>query len=126
MNGHLDVFRLILEKVENKNPAKWEWNTPLHMAARNGHLDASRFIIGELEDKNPSNRYGATVKDIAQDYKHLTFKSQCSMLIQQGCVNDILATKIYLNSTSEICNVEKTLSNLKLIVLFFGALLLSL
>ena len=39
--GHLDVCRLILERVEDKNPEAIGGWTPLHSAADNGHLEVT-------------------------------------------------------------------------------------
>ena len=42
---NLDIYRLIIEKVGDKNPAgNYGW-TPFHHAAMNGDLEVCRLII---------------------------------------------------------------------------------
>ena len=49
---HLDVCELIMEKIENKNPADDIGWTPLHLAAFNGHLDLTKLIIEKIDYNN--------------------------------------------------------------------------
>ena len=40
------VYRLIMDMVKEKNPARRDYgSTPLHMAAANGHLDICQLIL---------------------------------------------------------------------------------
>ena len=78
--GHLDMFRLIFEKVEDKNPAVDRGGqTPLHMAARYGYLDVCRLIIENVMDKNPANGHGQTPLHIAARNGHLDV---CRLIIE--------------------------------------------
>ena len=75
INGNLDICQLILEKVNNKNPAiavgcQSGW-TPLHFAARYGHIDICRLIIANVDDKHPINDDGETPMDIADRRNHV-------------------------------------------------------
>ena len=63
--GHLEVCKLIIEFIENKNSQN-KWNgTPLHEAAGYGHLQVCKLIIENIEDKNPKNNLGDTPLHLA-------------------------------------------------------------
>ena len=68
--GDLSGCKLILDNVENKNPANSYENTPLHQAAGNGHLDICRLIIENVNNKHPFDNFGDTPKDLAVGYNH--------------------------------------------------------
>ena len=53
-NGDFNLFKLIFNNVDEKNPRDTFRNTPFHLAAENGHLSICQLIIARLEDKNPS------------------------------------------------------------------------
>ena len=53
--GHLDIFRLIVERVDNPNPADEEGLTPLNLAAWSGHLDIVSFIIDRVANTNSAD-----------------------------------------------------------------------
>ena len=53
-DGDLQKCKLIIDHVENKNPANTFGETPLHYAAAVGHLDICKLIIERVEDKNPA------------------------------------------------------------------------
>ena len=55
-NGHLEIVKLIMGHVKDKNPAmKHYGTTPLHYAAEKGHLEICRLIIQNVENKNPKS-----------------------------------------------------------------------
>merc|ERR1719419_1285057 len=61
-NCQLDICRLMIENVCNKNPAlertlPCAFQTPLHMAATKGHFEICRLIIENVQDKNPADFY---------------------------------------------------------------------
>ena len=58
--GHLDVYQLINQNVNEKNPANGVGNTPLHYAAENGYLKICQMIIQTSSPKNPQNNLGFT------------------------------------------------------------------
>ena len=71
--GHLDLCKLIIENVEDKNPRdKFGW-TPLHQAAVLGHLSVCKLILENVKDKNPADDEGQTPKDIAYNEKILGY-----------------------------------------------------
>ena len=70
-NGQLSDCKLIIDHVENKNPADKKGYTPLHWAADNGHLDICKLIIHNVENKHPTNMYGETPKDLTMEDNHV-------------------------------------------------------
>ena len=66
-NGHLEVCSLIIDAIDNKNPADAYGNTPLHAAARSGHLEVVRLIVENITDKSPANNNGKTPLDVASN-----------------------------------------------------------
>ena len=52
-NGDFDIYRLITENMENKNPACHLGFTHLHTAALKGHFDICELIIKNVENRNP-------------------------------------------------------------------------
>ena len=47
-NGHFEICRMIMDSVEDKNPADQWGTTPWHEAERNGHYDICKLIEGAL------------------------------------------------------------------------------
>ena len=74
-NGHLEVCKYLMNKVDNKNPAENTGTTPLHCAADRGHLEICKFIASQIDNKNPANNQGIrpsqlfinTILDLAND-----------------------------------------------------------
>ena len=56
VNGNLDLYKLIMNNVDEINPETNNGKTPLHMAVTNGHMELSKMIIERIENKNPSDR----------------------------------------------------------------------
>ena len=85
--GHLEVCRLILDKVVNINPSENGGITPLHDAAENGRLDVCRLIIKKLivfdwvfdSVRNPVDRNGDTPLHKATLMGHLDV---CLLIIE--------------------------------------------
>ena len=75
-NGHLEVCRLIMNNVIDRNPKDQRGVTPLHLAAYGGHLEVCRHIMESNRDfceplKNPKDRWGQTPLHRAADSGHL-------------------------------------------------------
>ena len=66
--GKLQVFKLLLPNVIEKNPANIHGYTPLHHAALNSNLEMYELIIGQIQDKNPTNDRGKTPRDYLQSH----------------------------------------------------------
>ena len=59
-NDHFEVYRMLMERVQNKNPADFMTRTPLLLAAYNGNLDICKLIIENVHNKNPADVNGMT------------------------------------------------------------------
>ena len=71
--GHFDICKLIVDNVDDKNPAELNGNTPLHIAAHNGYFEICQLIIGNVNDKNPANKQGVTPSQLAANNGHNTY-----------------------------------------------------
>ena len=58
--GHLEIFKYIVENVEDKNPARIDGKKSVHLAAAYVRLDFVKHIIKNLEDKTPRSRSQTT------------------------------------------------------------------
>ena len=56
---------MIIERIEDKNPADRLGWTPLHVGALYGRLDVCKFIIENVSNKLPVDKFGSTPKDLA-------------------------------------------------------------
>merc|ERR1712029_1128122 len=52
-NGDLEMCRLIVDNLQDKNPVDTMGWTALHRAVQNGHFEICRLIIENVKDKNP-------------------------------------------------------------------------
>jgi ankyrin repeat protein len=59
-HGHLEVCKLLIGKLENKNPSNVLGWTPLHAAAKNGHGEICKLIASNIVNKNPVSNDGQT------------------------------------------------------------------
>ena len=56
----LEIFKLIFDNVQDKEPKDKDGRTPFHHAAKYGNLEVCKLIIGETENKNPTDSAGWT------------------------------------------------------------------
>ena len=76
-DDNLPMFKLIYEKIENKNPKNPDKsgseNTPLHIAAQNGCSKIIRFILenSNADHINLPNKYGKTPLNLAEKNNHM-------------------------------------------------------
>ena len=56
--GHLDIFKMIYEMVDEKSPTTEYGYTPIHKAAKSGHMEICKFIIENNGDPNKTNHDG--------------------------------------------------------------------
>ena len=68
--NRMEIFKLIFDIVEDKEPKDKDGRTPLHHAAKYGHLEVCKLIIGEIEDKNPTDTAGWTPLHCASQNGH--------------------------------------------------------
>ena len=84
--GYLNVCRLIIEKVEDKNPADSNGWTPLHWAAMTGQLDVCRLIINNVDNKHPVNNNRNTPKNLADLRGHIAVSQLFEPYIHAGFI----------------------------------------
>ena len=74
---NLPMFKLIYEKIENKNPKNPDTSgsesTPLHIAAEHGCSKITRFILenSNADNINLPNRYNKTPLNLAEENNHM-------------------------------------------------------
>jgi ankyrin repeat protein len=59
-NNNMEVCKLIIGQIADKNPINNLGVTPLHYAAENDSLEICQLIIEGLEETNPSDNDGNT------------------------------------------------------------------
>ena len=70
LEGHTEIYKIIMEKFADKNP-KGIWGmTPLHLAAHWGNLALCRLILENIQNKSPVTNCGKTPKDMAEAGNH--------------------------------------------------------
>ena len=87
-NGHLHIYRLITDTLEDKNPVNSSGITPLHLSAKQGYLEICQLIIESLDNKNPADRSGNTPLHLSARNGHLeicqlimnTLENLCTVL----------------------------------------------
>ena len=69
-NGHIEICKIILEKIVDKNPKDNSDWTPLHKAAGNGHVEVCKLILEKVADKNPHAHNGRTPLHVSAGEGH--------------------------------------------------------
>ena len=59
IESYLEICKLLILKVEDKNPSNNYGFIPLHAAAKKRYLDIYKFIAKRVK-KNPKDNYGTT------------------------------------------------------------------
>ena len=83
-NGHFEVYKLIMNGFNDKNPKNNWGDTPLHLAAENGHFDICELILLNVENKTPRNDCNKTPMDLAAENNH---DAVCDLFIQRSLRN---------------------------------------
>ena len=74
-NNYLEAYKMIMNKIKDKNPSNIIGCTPLHFAAKEGHFRICELILNNVEDVNPRikqgtyNYRGETPLDWARPHK---------------------------------------------------------
>jgi ankyrin repeat protein len=94
---HLEMCKLIIEKVEDKNPQDINGVTPYHIAAAVDDVKLCRILMENLIDKNPKDHYNQTPLDKAAFCGSL----EVCRLLMETCVDknnidDGLRTPLHL------------------------------
>ena len=69
--GCLNLCKLIIENIDEKNPGNLGLDTPLHLAAFGGHLNECKLIMANIDDIHPKNLDGKTPMDIAKEWNQI-------------------------------------------------------
>ena len=70
VRGHIEVYKIYMEKVADKNPLSGGC-TPLHLAAICGRLEMCRLILENVNDKHPVTNRGRTPMDLAKHHPEI-------------------------------------------------------
>ena len=107
----VNIFRLLLEKTEDKNPTLGRDNnwTLLHDLAGKGNLEMVKLMVKAVEDKSPCNVDGSTPYHMAAYFGH---KEVCRLLMEyhmdKNPKNHLGQTPLYfasLNGHLEVCRL---------------------
>ena len=79
IEGHLEICKLIVSEVNDKNPLDNQGRTPLHLAAMQGHFEIYKFIAERVDEKNPADNRGKTPLHEAIKWGHLLHISKILM-----------------------------------------------
>ena len=82
----LEICKLFIENISDKNPSDTHGFTVLHAATRSGHLEICRLVIKSLVDKNPPCLNGDTPLHEAARGGHLEV---CRLLMKDIDIDDI-------------------------------------
>ena len=82
-NGHLEVCKVILENIPEKNPKTKDGSTPLLFAARQGLYDVCKIILENVENKNPKNDFGMTPLKLSTTYGHSAVAKLISSYLEE-------------------------------------------
>ena len=77
----MEVCKLLLKSVKDKNPRDDSGLTPLHMAANKGYLEICKLLMKGLSNKNPASDDGQhTPLHFASDRINWSFIRDVSIL----------------------------------------------
>ena len=103
LHGHLEICKLLLDRVEDKNPLDFEMCTPLHYAALRGHLDVVKLLIEKNVDVDIKTNDGSTALHFAAKNGHYKV---CQLIIEVAKEinpnNDMGCTPLDLSKKEEI------------------------
>ena len=62
--GRVEIFNLIVQKTENKNPPDVNKVTPMHLATSRGHTEICRILLEKIDvsDLNPATMSGLEIR----------------------------------------------------------------
>lgn len=76
----LDIARLIVENVPEKNPTDESGLSFLHWASKTGQYDICKLLLGNIEDKNPAAIRGVTPFHVATMHGQLEI---CKLFLEE-------------------------------------------
>ena len=102
-----ELFKIILENVEDKNPGDIFGWTPLHEATKRGLTEVCELISDNVLDRNPMTMNGLTPRKIGED---VAFDFCCKILffsfpwIFGGLLYSIIGTEVAMSYHLEGCS----------------------
>ena len=78
-NGHFEMCRSMVEKVQDLSPRTINGRTPYHIAALNGHEEVCQVLMNHLTDLSPQDNYDLTPLHLAAAYGRLEV---CKLLMK--------------------------------------------
>ena len=108
-NGHLEVCRLFMDTVEDKNPEDLCDRTPLHLAAKSEHLEVCHLFLDTLEDKNPADEYGWTLLHVTAQNGQLEV---CRFIMNTLENKNPASSRCQWLHTSALCSKEQRYATL--------------
>ena len=63
---------MIVDQVEDRNPAAYNGMTPLHIASQRGHVNVCRLFLDNSDDSSPVTLDGKTPLDMARQSNNRT------------------------------------------------------
>ena len=63
---------MIVDQVEDRNPAAHDGMTPLHIASWRGHVNVCRLLLDNSDDSSPVTLDGKTPLDMARQSNNRT------------------------------------------------------
>ena len=73
--GHLEMCKLLIGKMQEKNPVDNSGWTPLHFAAKSGHGEVCKLIAGYIGNKNPMSYDGYTPRVLMTNFARELFRN---------------------------------------------------
>ena len=67
--GHIEVYKMLIEKVKDINPRDNFGKTPLHWAAMGDRFEMCKLILKNVNEKFPPANNGKTPMELAQEPK---------------------------------------------------------
>ena len=78
-NSYLEICKLMIENISDKNPSGLMGFTVLHLAAERGQFEICKLIMENLQDKNPADHSGQTPLHFFARHGNLEF---CRLALQ--------------------------------------------
>ena len=106
-HGHLSICKLIIDKVEDKNPRNVDRETPLLYAVQGGFYEICKLIIdNDLIDKNPRDESGNTpLHDAALSGNLAIVKLIFNNIQDKNPPGEMGTTPLHLAATSGVLEV---------------------
>ena len=86
---------MIVDQVEDKNPAAYDGMTPLHIASQRGHVNVCRLLLDNSDDSSPVALNGKTPLDIARQSNNKTIVRLLKKNSMGRCVQWVTSSSLF-------------------------------